>query len=127
MMICHFILYIRDQEASTQFYRKVLAKEPTLNVPGMTEFRLSDASVLGLMPETGIKRLLGNLIRDPETTNGIARAELYLRVSEPEKFMERAIASGGQLLSKIENRNWGDRAGYIADLDGHVIAFAAQI
>lgn len=79
------------------------------------------------MPETGIKRLLGNSIKDPETTNGIARAELYLRVSEPEKFMDRAIASGGQLLSKVENRNWGDRAGYIGDPDGHVIAFAVQI
>ena len=126
-MICNFILYVRDQQASTRFYQNVLAQEPKLNVPGMTEFQLSNESVLGLMPEKGIKRLLGEAIEDPEATNGISRAEIYLTVLAPEKFMERAIAAGGRLLSKIENRNWGDKAGYVADLDGHVIAFASRI
>jgi uncharacterized glyoxalase superfamily protein PhnB len=92
----------------------------------MTEFRISESCALGLMPEKGIKHLLGSAIEDPETTNGIARAEVYLTVSSPEIFMERAIAAGGRLLSGIEDRNWGDKAGYIADLDGHVIAFAVK-
>lgn len=126
-MTCNFILYVRDQEASTRFYQTVLAQEPSLNVPGMTEFHLSNDSVLGLMPEKGIKRLLGSTIQDPETTNGISRAEIYLSVLTPERFMERAVNAGGRILSKIEDRNWGDRAGYIADPDGHVIAFAAKI
>lgn len=126
-MGCCFVLYVRDQEVSTQFYRRVLAEEPKLNVPGMTEFKLSDESTLGLMPEKGIKRLLGGAIKDPETTNGIARAELYLIVSDPHIHMDRAIDAGGRILSEIKNRNWGDRVGYIADPDGHVIAFAAKI
>lgn len=50
-MKCNFILYVRDQEASTGFYIAVLAMEPILNVPGMTEFELSSDCVLGLMPE----------------------------------------------------------------------------
>lgn len=125
-MICNFILYVRDQEASTRFYQSVLAQEPKLNVPGMTEFQLSDTSVLGLMPEKEIKKLLGAEIGDPEATNGIARAEIYLTVPAPEEFMARAIAAGGRLISKIENRNWGDKAGYVADLDGHILAFASR-
>ncbi|MGE0631490.1 MAG: VOC family protein [Pseudobdellovibrionaceae bacterium] len=125
-MICNFILYVRDQDASTRFYRTVLSKEPSLHVPGMTEFRISNECILGLMPEKGIKRLLGATIEDPERTNGIARAEVYLTVDSPERFMERAIASGGRLLSPLEPRNWGDTAGYIADPDGHVIAFASR-
>ncbi len=125
-MICNFILYVRDQDASTEFYRRVLGLEPHLHVPGMTEFQLSSACVLGLMPEKGIKRLLGATIEDPERTNGIARAEVYLTVEYPEVFLERAIAAGGRLLSPLEPRNWGDKAGYIADSDGHVIAFAAR-
>lgn len=125
-MICNFILYVRDQEASTRFYKTALAQDPILNVPGMTEFRLSAESVLGLMPEKGIKRLLGSSIQDPETTNGIARAEIYLTVPKPEEFLERALGAGGKLLSNVESRNWGDKAGYVADLDGHVVAFAAK-
>lgn len=126
-MICHFILYVRDQDASTRFYEAVLGEKPILNVPGMTEFRLSETSILGLMPERGIKRLLQGAIGDPEATNGVARAELYLKVSSPEEFMERAMAAGGRFLSGVEARNWGDRAGYVADLDGHVVAFATEI
>lgn len=125
-MICHFILYVRDQEVSTRFYQDVFNQEPELNVPGMTEFHLSEGCIVGLMPEKGIKRLLGGAIEDPEKTNGIARAEIYLVVKDPERFIARAQNAGGRILSPIELRNWGDRAGYIADPDGHVVAFASR-
>jgi catechol 2,3-dioxygenase-like lactoylglutathione lyase family enzyme len=125
-MVCNFILYVRDQEASRCFYKEVLGHEPSLDVPGMTEFRLSEKCFLGLMPEVGIKRLLGDTIIDPEKTNGFARAEVYLSVENPETFMERALAAGGRLLSPVESRNWGDVAGYVADPDGHVVAFASR-
>lgn len=125
-MVCHFILYVRDQEASTRFYQKILGQAPTLNVPGMTEFQLLDGCILGLMPEHGIKRLLGEAIEHPEKAKGVPRAELYLIVSEPGKCIARAENAGGRLLSPLEERNWGDKAGYIADLDGHVVAFASR-
>lgn len=123
-MISHFILYVRDQDASTSFYTKTLAVNPTLHVPGMTEFRISEKCILGLMPENGIKKLLGSTIQDPESTNGIARAELYLIVDDPNAFMQRAESAGARLLSPVEMRNWGHTAGYLADPDGHVVAFA---
>lgn len=125
-MTCNFILYVRDQEASMQFYQTTLGQKPQLHVPGMTEFLLSAGCVLGLMPEKGIKRLLGDAIVDPEKTNGVARAEVYLSVEDPALFIERALGAGGRLLSPLEPRNWGDTAGYIADLDGHVVAFASR-
>jgi catechol 2,3-dioxygenase-like lactoylglutathione lyase family enzyme len=125
-MICNFILYVCDQEASTRFYQTVLDRAPQLHVPGMTEFRLSGGCVLGLMPEKGIKRLLGAKIQDPEKTNGIARAEVYLSVDFPEIFLARAMTAGGRLLSPLEPRNWGDTAAYVADPDGHVVAFASR-
>jgi hypothetical protein len=65
-MVCHFILYVRNQELSTQFYKQLLSQDPQLNVPGMTEFKLGENCILGLMPEKGIKRLLGDAIQDPE-------------------------------------------------------------
>ncbi len=126
-MICHFILYVRDQEESSKFYRQVLNLEPSLHVPGMTEFQLGENCILGLMPEKGIKRLLGDKILDPETSNGVSRAEVYLRVANPKEFMDRARVAEAQLLSEIERRNWGDEAGYVMDPDGHVVAFARPI
>lgn len=120
----HLILYVADQSKATAFYSSVFNIEPALNVPGMTEFAINDSCILGLMPETGIKKLLGEKISDPASASGIPRAELYLRMTEPQEFFQRAISAGGRELSPILQRDWGDVAGYIADLDGHVVAFA---
>jgi len=123
-MKAHLILYVRDQALSTRFYAAVLGREPTLNVPGMTEFALSDGCILGLMPSAGIKRLLGEPLPDPDLAQGIPRCELYLLVNDPASCHERAIASGGTELSALASRSWGDRVAYSLDPDGHVIAFA---
>jgi uncharacterized protein len=123
-VIVHTILYVADQQNSTAFYEAVLDMKPTLNVPGMTEFRLSEQHILGLMPEKGIKRLLGDPLPDPAAGNGIPRAELYLRLDDPEAMFRRATQAGGQLLSPILERDWGERAGYVLDPDGHVLAFS---
>jgi catechol 2,3-dioxygenase-like lactoylglutathione lyase family enzyme len=120
----HFILYVRDQERSTQFYSTVLGQKPRLHVPGMTEFSLSETCILGLMPEAGIKRLLGEKLPDPASASGIPRSELYLRVDDPQAFHQRALELGARELSELEKRAWGDLAAYSLDLDGHVLAFA---
>ena len=119
----NFILYVRDQHASANFYRNVLAAEPVLDVPGMTEFRLGDSVVLGLMPERGITRLLGGGV-DPASAGGVPRAELYLLVADPAAYHARALAAGGKELSPLQARDWGEAAAYCQDLDGHVLAFA---
>ncbi len=118
------MLYVSDQANNAKFYSAVLGLTPTLDVPGMTEFTLNDGCVLGLMPEKGIKRLLGNKIPDVTKANGIPRAELYLRVEDPSAFQKRAVSQGAAEVSQVKMRDWGDLVGYTMDLDGHVLAFA---
>lgn len=121
----NLILYVRDQQASAEFFRRVLAMEPTLDVPGMSEFRLGDGVVLGLMPERGITRLVDGAV-DPASAGGIPRAELYLLVDDPAAFHSRVLAAGGRELSPLCERDWGEAAAYSQDLDGHVLAFAGE-
>jgi uncharacterized glyoxalase superfamily protein PhnB len=90
----------------------------------MTEFELPGGAVLGLMPESGIKRLLGETIPDPSSAAGIPRAELYLLVEDAPAYFQRAIDAGARELSPIKLRDWGHEAGYVLDPDGHVVAFA---
>lgn len=120
------IFYVKDQNKSTEFYKAVLIMEPTLFVPGMTEFKLSETTSLGLMPEKGIKSLLGDKLSDPEKSNGISRAELYLHVDDPFAYHTRSIGCGGKELSKMLPRTWGDYVAYSMDLDGNVLAFACH-
>lgn len=123
----HFILYVADQSRSSTFYESVLNKKPRLLVPGMTEFDLSDESVLGLMPKAGISRLLANDLPRAAVPDGSLRAELYLLVDNPQAYFERALTAGAQRVSDYALRDWGDRAAYCLDPDGHVLAFAQSI
>ena len=125
-MQTQFILYVSDQEKSKHFYEELLNLKPSLHVPGMTEFQLSERTKLGLMPENGIAKILGNATPHPNTGNGIPRCELYLKVKNANEHMERGIQLGAKLISPMQQRDWGDKAGYIADKDGHIIAFAEK-
>jgi catechol 2,3-dioxygenase-like lactoylglutathione lyase family enzyme len=124
MTQAHFILYVADQAQSAGFYEAVLDAKPRLNVPGMTEFELAPGAVLGLMPEAGIKRLLGAGLPDPAQASGVPRAELYLLVSNASEVHARAVGVGARELSPVTLRDWGHAAGYVLDPDGHVVAFA---
>ena len=125
-MLAHIILYVKDQVASSNFYRYVLDLEPVLDVPGMTEFKLSDTCVLGLMPEIGIKKLLGEKLPDPNEARGIPRAEVYLVVDSAAQYYERALQKNASALSALSLRDWGDKVAYCLDLDAHVLAFAER-
>lgn len=122
----HFILYVADPARSRDFYRAVLGFAPRLDVPGMTEFELSETSVLGLMPERGILRLLAPSLPDPALANGMPRAELYLVVDSPAEAHARVLAAGGRELAPLERRDWGDLVSYCLDPDGHVLALAGR-
>lgn len=123
-MKAHLILYVEDQERSKRFYTQALGSEPTLDVPGMTEFSIGTDVVLGLMPAVGIVRMLGDAIRDPREAAGIPRAEVYLVAADAAGMHAAALAAGGRELSPVAARDWGHRVGYVADPDGHVVAFA---
>lgn len=122
-----FILYVASQERSKNFYRSVLQKEPILDVPGMTEFQISEQAILGLMPEENIAKILGNSVPHPNTGNGIPRNEVYLYVDQPEEFQKRVVENGGKLINPYQDRTWGDKAVYCSDPDGHIVVFANKI
>ena len=121
------ILYVQDQKTSTDFYTKLFRQIPDLNVPGMTEFQLSESCKLGLMPNNGIAKILSDKTPHPSEGNGIPRCELYFYVENIEAEFENATQIGAKLISEIKDRDWGDKVCYFADHDGHIIAFAEKI
>ncbi|MDD3771831.1 MAG: lactoylglutathione lyase [Weeksellaceae bacterium] len=121
------ILYVENQQKSTEFYSHLFRKKPELDVPGMTEFQLSENCKLGLMPNNGIAKILSNKTPHPQSGNGIPRCELYLLVEDLNLEFENAKQVGTQLISSPKDRDWGDKVCYFADPDGHIIAFAEKI
>lgn len=126
MQTVEIILYVSSQEKSRDFYSAVLEMNPILDVPGMTEFSLNTGCLLGLMPETGIARILGSRMPHPAEGNGIPRCELYLFVENPVAKSRCAVSQGAKLIEESRIRDWGHEVAYVADSDGHVIAFAKK-
>lgn len=126
-METEFILYVADQEKSKLFYEIVLGQKPSLHVAGMTEFTLAPGVKLGLMPENGIAKILGNKTPHPATAKGVPRCELYLKYGNTHLYYRRALAAGAKSVSPPAARDWGDEAAYVADPDGHILAFAEKI
>lgn len=121
------ILYVENQKLSADFYQKIFRKEPDLDVPGMTEFILAENCKLGLMPNKGIVKILGNTMPDPALGNGVPRCELYLYVENIEFEFENALKCGAKMISPIKDWDWGDQVCYFSDLDGHILAFAEKL
>ena len=121
-----FIIYVSDQEKSRIFYEKVMGKPPVLDVPGMTEFQNNENSKLGIMPQEGIARLLGDHCTSTPWSKDFPRCELYLMVEDVEASFQKLVDAEGRTISPPSLRNWGDLVAYGADPDGHIIAFAKK-
>lgn len=120
-----FILYVKDQQRSRDFYMAIFGK-PSLDVIGMTEFLLADQVKLGLMPEVGISKIITPVMPHPENGNGIPRCEIYIKSAKAEEMFNSAIDSGAIMISDFDLRSWGDEVAYVHDADGHVLAFAKE-
>ncbi len=120
------IFFVKDQGKTTEFYSKVLNLEPTLHVPGMTEFTLPDGTILGFMPNSGIKKLMGEKLPDPASASGIPRSEIYLMVDNPNEYHKRALQLGAKEVQPLQIMGWGQQAAYSLDTDGHILVFAGE-
>jgi hypothetical protein len=120
------ILYVQDQGYAKEFYKELSGVEPTVDVPGLTEFSLNQQIKLGLMPELGIYKILKDKVKDPRDGTGIPRCELCLFVEDPGYYYQKTIELGGIGVSEGTERNWGDSVAYCSDKDGHIIAFAKK-
>lgn len=121
------ILYVKDQKASADFYRRLFRRPADLDVPGMTEFKLNEHFKLGLMPNQGIAKLLQGKVPHPDRGYGIPRCELYFYVRDLAFEYEHALQCGAIEISAVADRDWGDRVCYFSDPDGHILAFAEKI
>lgn len=93
----------------------------------MTEFNLSENTILGLMPSSGVKKILENKTVVYDSSEKIAKAELYIVVDKIQDYYDRAITLKTILLSEIKERDWGQKVVYFLDPDNYVIAIAENI
>lgn len=121
------IFYVADLSRAVNFYDRAFGFEKTVDVPVYVEYRLNVGARLGLMPQANTAHFLGGELGNRKPHDGCPRAELYLHVPDLPEAVRALEQAGGDCVSAVEERGWGDRAAYFVDLDGYVLAVAEPI
>lgn len=119
-----FILYVEDVGRARRFYEGALGLRPRLEAGGYCELDLGGVG-LGFLPRAALPRFIGVAGERP-WTDGAPRCELYLLVDDLEAAIRGLESAHAPCLSPVAQRDWGDRAAYYQDPDGHVVAVARR-
>ena len=68
---------------------------------------LTENAILGIMPSSGIKKMLLNKIDTIHASEGFIKSELYIVVDNIEKYVSRAVNVKAKVLSEVSERDWG--------------------
>jgi len=118
--IGYVILYVGDLEASVGFYRDVVGFEYKFTDAGYAEFDAGGVR-FALYERRRAEWLTG---RDVAPGAG---GEVVVMVEDVDACAERLAGLDVVVLSGPADRPWGHRTVHVADPDGFVVEFAAEI
>jgi predicted enzyme related to lactoylglutathione lyase len=123
----YFIIYVDDLDKTKMFYQFLFGEEPIVDEPGMCEFKLPDGSTLGIMPTSSLAKLFGDRFVEQRDRKSIPNIELYFLVDDAKHYHSRVLQLGATEIREFASTDWGDKAAYSINHDGHILAFAEKI
>jgi len=117
------MLTVTDVKTAAAFYQKALGfkKRGMMNGPdgkAMHAELVHRDSVIMLGPENPS-------MKGPKALGGVP-STLYLYVDNADKACARAVKAGATQVAPVMDQFWGDRAGILADPEGHVWMIATH-
>ena len=111
-------LIVQDAANAIDYYKKVFGATERMRMPGPdgkiahAEIQIGGSYVMlaDENPEMGA--------RSPKTVGG-SPISLLVYVENVDRTVEKAVAAGAKVKSKVENKFYGDRMGGIEDPFGH--------
>ena len=122
-----FIIYVEDIEKTKLFYEFLFNIKPIVDEPGMCEFELPDGSKLGIMPNSSLEKLFGKSFEKQKNRKALPHTEFYFVVENALHFHNRAMQLGASEIREFTKMDWGEKAAYSLNHDGHILAFAEKI
>jgi len=128
-MIVNFsytILYVEDVEKTISFYRDVFQFEQKMITPEKDYGELSTGSTTLSFAslELGNSNLSNGFIQSDRKSKPFG-LELAFLSDDPEGLMKKAVAHGAELLEPLTAKPWGQKVGYLRDLDGFLLEIAS--
>lgn len=118
----YVILFVRDLERSTAFYRDVIGLPFKLHGDGYVEFA-TEGTRFGLYDRNRLGELTGQDAEAP----GRAGGEVVFLVGDVDAEAERLREAGVTILNGPVDRAWGHRTLHVEDPDGFVVELAEEI
>ena len=119
-------LICKNAEAAIDFYTRAFGATELFRIgePGMVghaELKIGDNAIIMLADEHPD---IGAL--SPESVGG-SPVTLMIYVEDVDKFTEKAVAEGLEVLKPVQDEFYGDRTGHFNDPFGHKWSFATHI
>ena len=119
-------LIIKGAAKALDFYKKGFGATEILRIPpsggtvGHAEIKIGDAIIMLADEFHGLNH------RSPQALGGTP-VSIMVYVPDVDTFVKRAVAAGAKVLTPVENKFYGDRAGSLEDPFGHQWHFSTHV
>lgn len=127
MKLGYTILYVPDVTAAAAFYEKAfdLARR-FVHESGQYAEMETGATALGFASEA-LAEGNGVTIRPNTLRDAAAGIEIGLVTDTPEDAYAHAVASGATPVKPVEVKPWGQKVGYVRDLNGCLVEVCSPV
>jgi lactoylglutathione lyase len=127
MRLGYTLIYVSDVSATVVFYESAFGlKRRFIHESGMYAEMETGETTLSFAAE-GMAEMNGLAIRPNSLRDLPAGIELCLVTEAPEEAYEHAVAAGALAVKAVEAKPWGQRLGYVRDLNGCLVEICSPV
>lgn len=127
MRFGYTILYVRDVAASVAFYEQAFGLARRFVHDSGTYAEMETGATTLAFASEGLADANGLTIRSNTLRDPAAGFELGLVSDDPAAGYARAIAAGATAVVPVKEKPWGQKVGYVRDLDGCLVEICSPM
>ena len=127
MRLGYTLIYVTDVAATVTFYESAFGLQRRfIHESGMYAEMETGETTLSFAAES-MAEMNGLAIRPNSVRDLPAGIELCLVTESPETSYEHAVAAGALAVKAVEEKPWGQKLGYVRDLNGCLVEICSPV
>ncbi|MEL6343030.1 MAG: VOC family protein [Myxococcota bacterium] len=127
MKFGYTIIYVPDVLAALTFYEAAFGFVRRFVHPSQDYGELATGETVLAFASEGLRALNGLELRDNRMTERAPGVEIVFVTDAVEQAMTRALDAGAAPVHAITEKPWGQRVGYVRDLNGVLIELCTPV
>jgi uncharacterized glyoxalase superfamily protein PhnB len=127
MRLGYTLIYVSDVTATVAFYESAFRLQRRfIHESGLYAEMDTGETALSFAAET-MAEMNGLAIRPNSPRDLPAGIEICLVTDSPEEAYDHAVAAGALAAKAVEEKPWGQRVGYVRDLNGCLVEICSPV